>query len=204
MIIVEQDGGSKRFFDNYYEIVISLIIQINNVNDMNESEDNDFIFEETRYKITPEGSNFYNCTPRILGPQYDRILSLDFSKMMIVGIEVVYYWHNWEGVIVPRLIFKFRSPGSNGDIHFYINCEMDCFPPDCSRPIEIKPLPDLNALTPFAEEFCSMEIDFIWHDLDPDNNSDCCQQYFWTSLSLVNNDRKTVIDCFRLTFSFED
>jgi hypothetical protein len=204
MIKVKQDGVSKRYFDNYYEIVISLIIQINKVNDMKESEDNNLIFEETRYKITPEGSNFYNCTPKILGPQYDRILSLVFSKMMIVGIEVNYYMHSWDGVSVPCLTLLFRSPGTNGEIHFSIECKMEWFPPDCSRSIEVKPLPDINALTPFSEKYCPMEIEFIWHDLDPDNNSDYCQQYFWTSLSLFNNDKKTVIDCFRVSFSFED
>lgn len=55
--------------------------------------------EETSYKITPDGSEFYHCTPDLLGPQSSQILNLDFSRMRYEGAEIDIIGHHMTGYV---------------------------------------------------------------------------------------------------------
>ena len=166
---------------------------------MNEFDNEDFILEETSFKITPEGSSFLNCTPSILGPQYDQILSLNYSQMRLIGIEVVYHWISCEGLNAPCLVLKFRSTGANGDIIFSIHCKLYLLAGDLSS-FETKPLPDINPFTHFAEVDCSMEVDQY------SNYSPLYQRgVLESTLTLKNRFGECLeIKCFRFQFKFGD
>ncbi len=170
---------------------------------MNEPKNEEFPFEETSYEITPEGSSFWNCTPKILGPQYDRILSLNYSRMLLIGIQIEYYWDSWNGMSIPRPILKFKTPGKGGDITFSILCKMDYLAPDLSRS-DNEPLPDMNEFTPFSENYSSMEIHHYCHDLDPNRVSEVCQLHFFSIITLKNKYKKLDFNCIDLSFSFDD
>ena len=107
----------------------------------------DITIDEVRYTITPDGSNSHHCTPEILGPMSNRILSLDYSNMRLVGIEIRYVWIADDGICVPRLTLQFRDNKHEGWGLFSINCNLHS---GYLSP-ETKELPDLNALTPFSE-----------------------------------------------------
>ena len=166
---------------------------------MNEQESEEFIIEETIYKITPEGSSFLNCTPSILGPQYDRILSLNFAQMRLLGIEVVYHWISWEGLNVPNLILKFSSSGAKETILFRIQCILYILWGDLSR-FETKSIPDLNSFTPFSEKESSMEV-----NLYSNYNHHYQNGEQMSTITLQDQyGHRIDIDCFKLQFLFED
>lgn len=165
---------------------------------MNESENEEFILEETSYKITPEGSSFLNCTPSILGPQYDRFLSLDFSQMRIEEIHVVYDRNPYEGANVPRLILKICSRGIDQDTVFYMYCRMGSLLDNYW--FEKKHLPDMNGFTPFSESYNAMEISF-YSNYSPQYQSGVLDS------TIKFKDRSgncITIECLDFKFKFED
>ena len=165
---------------------------------MNESENEEFILEETSYKITPEGSTFLNCTPSILGPQYDRFLSLDFSQMRIAEIHVVYDINPYEGLHVPRLILKIFSRVINRDNVFYMHCRMGSIYDNCR--VDKKPLPDINEFTPFSESYNAMEIN-LYSNYSPQYQNGVLD----TTITLKDKSGNCLkIECLDFEFQFED
>lgn len=165
---------------------------------MNESDNEEFILEETSYEITPEGSSFQNCTPSILGPQYDRILSLDYSQMWLIKIAVVYIRNPYEGNNIPSIILTFRSGVNRGDNVFHIKCRMGCISDSCR--FEQKRIPDMNAFTAFTESASVMELKMY---------SNYCPRYhdgiLDSTITLKDNYGNCLaIECIDFKFEFEN
>lgn len=131
------------------------------------NEEEDFDIEECSYSIGPDGSEFYHCTPEILGPSSSSILALDYNRMTLEKIEVFYYWDSVEGQNIPNLELSFinwyPSRWPRKAYRLKIRCYFYWIPADLSGQTRIMPLPDLNQFTPFTENRSSLVIKFYWN-----------------------------------------
>lgn len=169
---------------------------------MNELDD--IAIHEVSYTISPDGSNFCHCTPEILGPLSNRILSLDYSRMRLVRVNILYDWISHDGICVPKLILQFQNSRIDRGILFSIICILHVVPLDFSSPALTKELPDLNAFTPFAEVDSSMEIHYYSNTCE---DADPCQEYCIDSsitLRIPDSGKSIVIDCFKLELYFDN
>ena len=165
------------------------------------------IIEDYSYKITPNGSEYYHCTPKILGDSFARILSLDFSKMRIESADIVYDLISYDGVSVPNIVLNIVTPGRKGDIHFSIKCVLWFLPPDLSTSTEVKPLPDLNALTPFTYSYGSIELEFYFHSCQFRGRTRFLQDssiVLKSYRSFGEKESSFKIECFDLSINFDD
>ena len=159
-------------------------------------EDN-FDIEECKYSIGPDGSEFYHCTPKILGPSGSSILALDYNKMRLKGIEVFYYWDRVEGQSIPCLKLSFVS---GEKYRLIINCYYYWSPINYSGVTRIKPLPDLNPFTPFTEHVSSLEIKFYWNSIIGDTSIRSVSD---SSILLKNEYASLEVNFFEMSFEVE-
>ena len=160
------------------------------------NEEEDFDIEECSYSIGPDGSEFYHCTPEILGPSSSSILALDYNRMRLEKIEVYYHWDRVEGQSIPCLKFSFVS---GNKFRLILFCYYYWRSADLSESTRIQPLPDLNPLTPFAEQESSLEISYNWHSFmeHPSWHGD------YTSIYLKNKYASLTVNFYRMRFEIE-
>ena len=123
--------------------------------------DENIICETKSYKVSPDGSEFYHCTPDILGTFSKQILSIDLAQMRYEGVELNYYWEPYNGKAVPRLSFRFsgRYYNCSSLIHLLIICDLGLQSGDGDICRELQ-LPDLNLLTSFYGIDVSIKLDY--------------------------------------------
>ena len=167
--------------------------------DLHEEEE---LFKQS-FKLSQDGSVFYHCTPKILGPSSLRILSLDYSKMRVLGADIVYHFNTVEGMNIPNLVLNVQTREQNKDIRFSVECNLADQPLDLCRRVGIIPLPDLNALTPFTEQDCSIVFQYQYNSMGM--NIGITDQYEYDSSIILSNEKHSfTIHCFRFSIKFND
>ncbi len=158
----------------------------------------DFEIEDCSYSIGPDGSEFYHCTPEILGPSSSSILKLDYGKMWLERIEVFYYLDIVEGQSIPCLKLFFNNKVSGkGICRLVINCFFYWIAPDLSCSTRTKPLPDLNLFTPFSNKDSSLEIKYYWNHVI---GNDACDSVYDSSITLKNEYSSLEVNFFDISF----
>ena len=159
----------------------------------------EFEIEDIRYSVTPEGSEFYHCTPDILGQFCNTILHLNFARVMLEKVELFYHWlfyNDYESTCAPCLKFTLLSETRTEKYRFTIGCSFCCVHDSGGPPIETLPLPDFNKFTIFYEYESSIAIHFSSTEMLGATKSEA-------TLTLKNKYKTLDIESFNLWFSLE-
>jgi hypothetical protein len=160
------------------------------------------ICETTSFRLSPDGSEFYHCTPDVLGTFSNQILALDLSEMRYEGTEIKYYWEPFDGKAVPQLSLRFSGHNRNhsGLIHLLIICDFGLQSGD-GNIREEKQIPDCNNLTSFYGIDVSIKLDCSTNHFDDGIISGYTEN---SELTITSDFGSFTIECFSFCFKIEE